>query len=91
MVLVVHSLLMMALNPAVAYSVAWNDRQGAGFVTVTSGAQLTGQAGADPTSASCGTTGGSTADVQVTILAADLLAAPAGTLTGTLFLEVAPE
>ena len=77
------------VNPAVAYTVEWDDRDGGGFGAMATGIQVTGQSGAHATLDDCG--GGDTADVRVTVPAANLLASPAGTLIGVLTLEVAPE
>ena len=81
-------------NPGVAYNVEWDD--GTGFVPVVSGSQLVGQNTTETGANDCvsaGTTsaGPSTANVRVTVPAAGLLANPAGTLTGVLTLEVAPQ
>ena len=76
-----------AVNPAIPYTVTWND--GSGPTAMTSTVQLTGQTGADTTLSDCG--GGSNATVEVTVDAAALLAAPTSVYTGTLTLEVAPE
>ncbi|MDW3094790.1 MAG: hypothetical protein R8G33_03870 [Gammaproteobacteria bacterium] len=79
------------INPAIAYSVNWNDEAipGAG-VPVTSGTPVVGQTGADTSSTTCGNTGLNSA-VQLTILASDLVGAPSGLLEGTLSITVSPE
>ena len=56
---------------------------------MTTGAALTGQAGANTTSDTCG--GTDNVSVNVAVDNADLAAAPAGNYTGTLTIVVAPE
>ncbi len=76
-------------NPPVAYTVEWDDRSGGGFTALATGVALTAQSTTETTTDDCG--GGDTADVRVTVPAANLLASPAGSLFGVLTLEVAPE
>ncbi len=72
----------------VGYSVNYDD--GTGALAMASATPMIGRTGADPSSATCATTGNN-ATVTTTVAAADGAALPAGTYTGTLTLLVAPE
>ena len=72
----------------IPYSVTFDD--GSGASAMATGVALTGQTGADPASDTCAGTGNN-GTVEVTIAAADMVIAPAGSYTGTLTLVVAPE
>ena len=66
------------------YAVSWNNTD----ITIP-GALLSGQSGADDSSTTC--SGGTNATLVLTVAAADLLAAPASVLQGTLTVTVSPE
>ena len=68
------------------YAVEYDD--GSGFTTLTAANPPVNQTGADTNAADCG--GGTTANLRVTVLATDMVAAPTGSYTGTLTLTVAP-
>ena len=72
----------------IPYSVTYDD--GSGASAMATGVTLAGQTGADPASDTCAGTGDN-GTVEVTIAATDIVAAPAGSYTGTLTLVVAPE
>lgn len=73
---------------SVAYTVDYDD--GTGAVAMGAAAPMIGRTGADPSSATCATTGNN-ATVTTTVAAATAASLPAGTYTGTLTLLVAPE
>ncbi len=62
---------------------------GATTTAMATGTALTGQTGANTTSETCG--GADNVSINVAVANADLVAAPAGTYTGTLTMVVAPE
>jgi len=72
----------------IPYTVTYDD--GSGASAMATGVTLAGQTGADPASDTCAGTGDN-GTVGVTIAATDIVAAPAGSYTGTLTLVVAPE
>ena len=77
---------------SIPFTVGWNDDiLGGPFTGLASGATLIGQNTTETASSDCSTGGGLTAEVEVTILATDMLTLPAGAATGLLILTVGPE
>ena len=70
-----------------------DDTLGGPFTGLTSGVTLIGQNTSETAADDCGVGGGGvdTAEVEVTILATDMLTLPAGAATGLLILTVGPE
>lgn len=73
-------------SSTLAYSVAWVGSGGGGFTTLTSGSNTNFTQSSR--TVNCG--GGTNATLQITISAANLLAAEAATYTGTLTLTIQP-
>lgn len=79
---------------SIPFTVGWNDDTlGGPFTGLTSGTTLVGQNTSETAANDCGAGGGGvdTAEVEVTILATDMLTLPAGAATGLLILTVGPE
>lgn len=72
------------------YALNWNDQNGtSGGVPISSGTALTNQTGADTASTNC--SGGTNSNLQVTFSEQNLLAAEAGTYSGSLSIMVEPD
>ena len=72
----------------VAYAVKWNDAQGTGGPSVSTGVALANQTNANTQDTGCN--GGTNANIEVTFHESALLAAPSGNYSGTLTVMVEP-
>jgi hypothetical protein len=75
-----------------SYNAFWNDAAGtAGRISVTSGAQLTTQTGANTVNSVCASGPANTGNFSVNVPAANLTGVPAGSYTDTITILITPQ